>query len=448
MATGSQKDPRQYYADTEQPVIEKVLHPFNKFFQTEATSGIVLMLSALAAMVLANSAWADQYFAFFERELSIGFKDFMLTKPLHLWVNEGLMSVFFFVVGLEIKREVIVGELSDFGQAMLPISAALGGMVAPALVYLLFNPGAPQASGWGVPMATDIAFALGVLVLIGKRVPLQLKIFLTAVAIVDDIGAVLVIALFYTAKISWIYLGIALVPFAFMLMGNLTGVRSPLFYALGSIVIWVLFLKSGVHATVEGVLAALVIPARVRCSPEDFLQTANRLLQEFKDAAAKGASMLTNKEQHSALQALEEACQHAEPPMQRLEHALVPWSAYLVMPVFALANAGVPLDGGVAAAATSPVAVGIIAGLVIGKQIGILGGAWLVVKAGLCALPPKVTWRHVHGTSLLAGIGFTMSLFISQLAFAEPQHMAAAKVGIILASLLATLLGWLVLRRA
>lgn len=448
MGTGNTRDPRQYYTHEIEPPIEKVLVPFQKFFKTEATSGLVLIFCALAAMIMANSPLAEDYFSFFNRELTIGLQGFALSKPLQLWINEGLMAIFFFVVGLEIKREIVVGELSSPRQAILPIGAAVGGMVLPALVYFAFNGFGPGSAGWGVPMATDIAFALGILALLGDRVPLRLKVFLTAVAIVDDIGAVLVIAFFYTAQVAWVYLAFGAVVFLMLLAGNLAGIRWPLFYVLLGLVLWVLFLKSGVHATVEGVLLAMLIPARVRCSPREFVRTGKKLLTEFEQAADQGDTMLTNKEQHSVLQALETACQHAEPPMQRLEHSLVPWSAYLVMPVFALANAGVPLIGGLTDVFMNPVSLGIFAGLVLGKQAGILGAVWLIVRMGASVLPPGINWRHLHGASLLAGIGFTMSLFISQLAFADPALVAASKVGIICASIVAALAGWLVLRKA
>jgi Na+:H+ antiporter, NhaA family len=431
-----------------QPPIEQLLLPFQNFVKAEASSGILLILCTVIALVWANSPWAGIYTGLWQNKLTVGLGSFTLSKSLLLWINDGLMTVFFFVVGLEIKREILVGELASTRQAMLPITAALGGMIFPALLFVGFNAGQPSAPGWGIPMATDIAFALGILSLLGKRVPLSLKVFLTAVAIVDDIGAVLVIAVFYTAEIAWLNLVIGTGFLAVLIIANRVGVRQPLIYALLGIGLWLAFLKSGVHTTVAGVLLAMTIPSRTRINANEFLVRGRFFLDEFERSGAAGKSILTNKEQRAAVQALETACQQVEAPLQRLEHTLHPWVAYAIMPLFALANAGVSLGGNLAGALAEPAALGIIAGLVVGKQVGITLAVWLLAKSRIGARPTGVTWRHIYGASWLAGIGFTMSLFIASLAFGDTPLLATAKVGILAASLIAAVIGWLILRGA
>jgi NhaA family Na+:H+ antiporter len=427
--------------------IQQLLLPFQEFIHKEASSGILLIVFTVIALVWANSPWADSYHNLWQIKLNISLGDFFkLNKPLLLWINDGLMAIFFFVVGLEIKREFLVGELKSARQAALPIAAAFGGMVVPALLYTMFNAGGAGAAGWGIPMATDIAFALGILALLGNRVPLALKIFLTALAIVDDIGAVLVIAVFYTAQISWISLLIGFVFLGLMVAANWAGVRHPLLYAALGLVLWVAFLKSGVHATVAGVLGAMAIPARTRINADSFLECGRYYLEKFGEASVHGHSVLTNRRQRAAIQAIEEACEQAQSPMQRLEHGLHPWVAFAVVPVFALANAGVSLQGDFFAALLNPVTLGIMVGLVLGKQIGVTLFSWLVVKVGLAELPAGVTWVQLYGVSWLAGIGFTMSIFIANLAFGEGEELAMAKVGILLASLIAGAVGWVFLR--
>jgi NhaA family Na+:H+ antiporter len=381
-------------------------------------------------------------------KLTIGAGSFELSKSLLLWINDGLMAVFFFVVGLEIKREILVGELATPRKALLPIAAAVGGMAFPALIYLAFNAGQPGEVGWGMPMATDIAFALGVLALLGNRAPLSLKIFLTALAIVDDIGAVMVIALFYTAEITWASLAIAGVLLLASFLANRAGVRHPLVYALLGIGLWVAVLKSGLHATVAGVLLAMTIPPRSFIDADDFLAKSRSLLEEFERSGKIGASILTNKEQRAAVQALELACQQIESPLQRLEHALHPWVAYAIMPLFAFANAGVSLGKDLPQALSHPVAWGVIAGLVIGKQLGITLAVWILIKTNLATRPVGVTWRQIYGAGWLAGIGFTMSLFVGSLAFGDNGLLSIAKIGILAASLISGIVGWAILRSA
>jgi NhaA family Na+:H+ antiporter len=368
----------------------------------------------------------------------------VIAKPLLLWINDGLMAIFFFVVGLEIKREVLAGELSSVRKAAFPVIAAVGGMVVPAGLYVLLNRSGPEARGWGVPMATDIAFALGVLALLGSRAPTSLKIFLTAFAIADDIGAVLVIALFYTESIAWGYLGLAAGCLVLLVALNAGGARRPLTYVVLGLVLWVAFLKSGVHATVAGVLLAMTIPATARIDYPAFLQRGRSVLDQFERADTGDGEAATHSERQAALHTLEEACEHVQTPLHRIEHALHPWVTFAIMPVFALANAGVTLGGG--GGVGHPVALGVLLGLVLGKPIGITFFAWLAVRLGLAELPPGITWQHVHGAGWLGGIGFTMALFIAGLAFAGTPYLDTAKLGILSASLVAGVVGFVLLR--
>jgi Na+:H+ antiporter, NhaA family len=421
-----------------------LVRPFQRFVALESASGILLLAAAVAALVWASSPWAESYFALWRTTGTAGLGGLEVQKPLLLWINDGLMAVFFFVVGLEIKREVLLGELAAPKKAALSVAAAFGGMIVPAAIYFALNRGGPGAAGWGIPMATDIAFALGVLALLGRRVPLALKVFVTAVAIVDDLGAVLVIAVFYTEKLSIEMLAVGATFLLAMAALNRGGVRRTWPYALLGACLWLAFLKSGVHATIAGVLGAMAIPARRKIDAPEFLARAEVLLAEFRDDLIEGQAEPT-EDQRDAVHALEKAAENLETPLSRLEHALHPWVAFFVMPVFALANAGVAVAGGLGATLGSPIALGIVLGLFVGKQVGVLGAAWLAVKAGIAALPAGTTWRQVWGVSLLCGIGFTMSLFIAGLAFPDPQLLDAAKVGILAGSLISGVAGALAL---
>jgi NhaA family Na+:H+ antiporter len=424
-----------------------ILRPFQEFAKLEASGGILLLFFTVVALVWANSSWANTYFSLWQTRITVGFGTAVLSKPLLLWINDGLMAVFFFVVGLEIKREILVGELASPRQAALPIAAALGGMLIPAGLYLIFNAGTERAAGWGIPMATDIAFALGVLALLGNRVPLALKVFLTALAIVDDIGAVLVIALFYTAEISLTSLLVGAGFLVCLAIANVAGARHPLIYALLGIGLWLAFLKSGVHATVAGVLLAMTIPSKARINANEFLSRSRAMLDDFERTGESGDSVMTNAARQAALHTLERMCEHVATPMQRLEHALHPWVSFAIMPVFALANAGVSIGGEFLTTLTSPVSLGVALGLVIGKQVGILLFSWLAVRSRLAVLPHTVTWRQIYGAGWLGGIGFTMSLFIASLAFENGALLPTAKVGILTASSIAGIIGWLLLRQ-
>ncbi len=428
-------------------LLARVLRPFQRFARNESSSGLLLLGCTAVALAWANSPWAASYEHLWEIYVSVGAGEYAIRETLHHWINDGLMAVFFFLVGLEIKREILVGELASPRRAALPMAAALGGMIVPALLYAALNAGGPGAAGWGIPMATDIAFALGILALLGPRVPLALKVFLAALAIVDDLGAVLVIAFFYTADLSVPALGWAAGFMALLVAFNLGGLRSPVPYVLLGLGLWVAFLESGVHATVAGVLLALTIPARTRIDAGEFLARGDAALKEFAAAGVADADVLTSRVHQEALTEIEEAAEDAQAPLQKLEHKLHGIVAFGIMPLFALANAGVPLTGG-ADAVASPVSLGVIAGLVLGKPIGITLFAWLATRAGIAERPLEVSWRLLHGAAWLGGIGFTMSLFIAGLALTDPEQLTRAKLGILAASLVAGTIGWLLLRFA
>jgi Na+:H+ antiporter, NhaA family len=430
------------------PLIERVMAPFQRFAQTESASGLVLLACTAVALVWANSPWAASYEHLWETQLSISLGPLIAQSTLHHLINDGLMAVFFFLVGLEIKREMLAGELASVRQATLPIAAAAGGMVVPALLYASLNAGTAGEPGWGVPMATDIAFALGVLALLGNRVPVGVRVFLAAFAIVDDIGAVLVIAVFYSGGIAWNALMFAGALVLLAIGANIAGVRRPWAYAAIGLVLWAAVLSSGVHATIAGVLLAMTIPARTRINEENFLRRARGALSRFQVAHEPDASPLKDPEHQAAVQQLERLAEQLQPPLLRLEHGLHGVVAFGIMPLFALANAGVPLGLTQLEGGSSSVALGIALGLVAGKPIGITLFAWAAVRLGAASLPQGVTWRSILGAGLLGGIGFTMALFIAGLAFAsEPGLLVAAKLGILGASLIAGLAGWLVLRR-
>lgn len=424
-----------------------LLRPFQTFFKTEAAGGILLMAAAVVALIWANSPLAESYAALWGTYLTVGGGPLVIEKPLILWVNDGLMALFFFVVGLEIKREVLAGELASPRKAALAIAAALGGMAVPALLYFTVTAGTDRAVGWGIPMATDIAFALGVLALLGSRAPLALKVFLTAVAIVDDLGAVIVIALFYTAELNVTALVVSLVLVGVLVVVNRLGIQRPVVYGLIGLAAWVAMLKSGVHATIAGVLVALTIPATRRIDEVEFSDRVGALLARFREELSPGQEVPT-PEQAAAIHSMEVACEHVETPLSRLEHGLHGLVAFFVMPVFALANAGVALGAGALALLADPVALGIALGLVVGKPLGVMALAFVAVKVGLAVLPSGVTWRHVLGVSFLTGIGFTMSIFIANLAFGEGPLLDSAKLGILAASVVSGILGAVVLSRA
>lgn len=423
----------------------RLVRAFQDFARLEAAGGILLLGATAVALVWANSPWEPWYRELWHATVTVGAGDLVLAKPLELWVNDGLMAIFFFVVGLEIKRELLVGELASPRRAALPAAAALGGMLAPAAIYLAFNLGGAGGRGWGIPMATDIAFAIGVLALLGERVPFALKVFLTALAIVDDLGAVLVIAVFYTSELSFRALGAGGAVLLAMAVLNLTGVRRIGPYGLLGVLLWLALLKSGVHATVAGVLAALTIPSGAPINTGVFRARSRQLLDEFEAADANPGTHHMSGSQLETVYGLSSLIEEVETPLQRLEHALHPWVTFGIMPIFALANAGVALGAGLGDALRHPVTLGVIAGLVLGKPLGVGAFAWLAVTIGVAERPAGTTTRQFVGLGLLAGIGFTMSLFISSLAFGESPLLDNAKVGILAASLVAGVAGALVL---
>ncbi len=428
--------------------IERVLRPFQRFAQTEAAGGILLLVCAVAAMILANSPTADAYFGLWELHFGFRFGDFAMDKSLHHWINDGLMAVFFFVVGLEIKREILVGELSSLRKSALPIAGALGGVLLPAGIYAALNAGGPGSAGWGVPMATDIAFAIGVLTLLGDRVPVGLKVFLTALAIVDDIAAVMVIALFYTGDLAMTHILYAAAVLLLMALANLAGVRSPVIYFVLGWIVWYFTLKSGIHATIAGVMTAMTIPAGARIKGSDFVAHGRRLLERFEREGESTEDAPLTGMQGAVLHSLEKTCEQVESPAHRLEHGLHPYVAFLIMPLFALSNAGVAVTGSILEALADPIGLGIILGLFLGKQIGISLAAWIAVRLGMAALPTGVSWLQIYGAAVIGGIGFTMSLFVANLGFKDPALLDIAKLGVLFGSLVAGLAGYALTRAA
>ncbi len=436
---------RSYHEPWEK-ALSKIVTPFDEFLHGETTSGVTLMACTVVALLLANSFLSVTYEHLLHTPVALTLGSMSLELTLHHWINDGLMALFFFLVGLEIKREVLVGELSELRQAALPIIAAIGGMVVPATVYALINFGGPGASGWGIPMATDIAFAVGVMVLLGSRIPKALFTFLVALAIVDDLGAVLVIAVFYTADLDLMALGAAAALVALLVMMSLGGVRSTWPYALVGTLLWLAMLKSGVHATLAGVLTALTIPARSKYSPGRFSFLMRDLLDRFDAARRRSpATPLRSSEMRAVLQTLQGGVRSVETPLQRMEHSMHIPVAFIILPLFALANAGIPfhLDQ-LGAALGNPVTLGVMLGLTVGKFVGITGAALLAVHMGIGQLPKGANVQHMIGVGMLGGIGFTMSIFIAELAFrGQAEELLMAKTGILFASVAIGLAGYL-----
>jgi Na+:H+ antiporter, NhaA family len=427
--------------------LARMLRPFQEFARTEAAGGIVLLVCTAVALLWANSPWSESYFAFWHRPITFGIGGSVTVTTIAHTINDGLMAVFFFLVGLEIKREMLVGELASRQKAALPVAAALGGMLVPALIFTVFNFGTPGLRGWGVPVATDIAFALGVASLLGRRVPPALRVFLAALAIADDIGAVVVIALFYTSDLALGMLLAAVGVLVLLTICNAMRIRSPAVYTLLGIALWGFFLASGVHSTVAGVLLAFMIPSRTMIDDDEFIARVRDNIAEFERASGPETTVLSNREQLESVHALESACEEIQAPLIAMENKLHGWVAFGIMPLFAIANAGVSF-GAMRGAITWNVTLGIVLGLVIGKPLGITLFAWLSERLKLATRPAGISWRALHGVSWLGGIGFTMSLFIGSLAFerTHPQLLTSAKLGVLIASVVAGVAGWLVLR--
>ena len=433
----------KYIKSTRQLVADQILRPAQQFFDKEASSSILLISATAIALIWVNSSIGETYHSFWHTHISFTFGHFHISKTLLHWVNDGLMSLFFFTVGLEIKREILVGELATPKKALLPVIAALGGMVIPGLIYAAINIGLPTIHGWGIPVATDIAFALGAVAVFGRRVPVGLRIFLAAFAIADDLGAVVIIAIFYTKEIVWSNLIISLFLILGLAVANFFWIRQTLIYAILGLAVWFFVLGSGVHPTIAGVIVSLFVPARGRYDTDNFLQNVKKITEKFEcEEQSCGYSILLNQEHLYAVQALELACHDVETPLQRLMHALHPWVAFVILPLFALGNTGLVFRGIVfSEMVSSPVILGVIFGLVVGKPIGIMLFSYISVKSGMASLPQQVRWSHILGGAMLGGIGFTMSLFLSELSFSDPHIIDYARFAILAGSILSAVFG-------
>lgn len=421
------------------------LSPFQKFIKIEGLSGILLLLTTVIALVWANSGYGDLYKSIWEYKIGVASENFELKKPLLLWINDGLMAIFFFLIGLEIKREVLIGELNSFKKLAFPLFGALGGAIIPVALFVLLNNNPETFSGWGIPMATDIAFSLAVLNALGKRVPLSLKVFLIAFAIVDDIEAVLVIAIFYSGTINTVLLLIGLALLGFLYILSFRGFYSRFVTFFTGVIIWLLFLKSGVHPTVAGILLAFSIPIRQKIDTSTFLTQLETIFNDIKSASVLQKPILS-KEQIEHMDDLEDWSSKFQSPLQHLEHNLHGWVAYFIIPLFALANAGVVINNSVEL--DVPLIVNIVLCLVLGKGFGIPLVVFLAQKLNLIQIPNDITTRHIFGVSFIAGIGFTMAIFIASLAFAStPEFISSAKIGILIGSLISAVLGYLILRK-
>jgi len=421
-----------------------LITPFQKFVRIESLSGILLFGATLVAVILANSPLSERFQSIWQYKIGFGTSGFALVKPLILWINDGLMAIFFFLIGLEIKRELLIGELNSVKKASFPLFAAIGGMILPVVLFLILNRNPENSHAWGIPMATDIAFSLAILTILGKRVPLGIKVFLTAFAIVDDLGAVIVIALFYSESIRWSLIAIAIVLLAILFFLSYRRIYFRWVILIFGIVIWVLFLKAGIHPTIAGVLLAFTIPIRQRIGVETYVEKLCDIVEDIKESEGADTPLLT-KEQIESIDDMEEWTEKVQSPLQHLEHSLHDWVAYLIMPLFALSNAGVAFRGG--GDLDNRLGLIIVISLVAGKLIGVSLFSWISVKLGLAELPEMVSFKQVTGIALLAGVGFTMSIFVANLAFpGDPLLLDSAKAGILIGSLVAGIAGYAVLR--
>lgn len=417
---------------------------FQEFFQRSSSAGIVILVATAIAMIWVNSPWGETYTHLLHEHVHVAAFNQSFTFSIEHAVNDGLMVIFFLLVGLEIKREMLIGELSTRRKAILPMIAALAGMIGPGSIYALLNMNSGYSHGWGIPVATDIAFALGVLALLGDRVPLSLKVFLAALAIVDDLLAVLVIAIFYTASLNTLALSLAALLVMLLYAGNRLGVQSVKFYGFLGFFLWLAVLYSGIHATIAGVLLALTIPADARIDTSLFVRKARSIVDRL---AVSDGSDTAPAVQYDQVQALEDMCQGVQSPLSRIEHGLSPWVSFVIMPIFALANAGVLLQPELVSELADPVGLGIILGLFLGKQIGISAAVWGSVKFGIADLPERVTMKQLYGVSVLCGIGFTMALFVANLAFPGSEVLSLAKLSVLVASTLSAVVGSILLMR-
>ena len=423
---------------------EKILSPFQKFVNLQSSTGILLLATTIIALVWANSAFSESYQSFWQYEIGIVTDSFELVKPLILWVNDGLMSIFFFLIGLEIKREFLIGELNSTKKVMFPLFGALGGIALPVILYLVLNQNPDTLKGWGIPMATDIAFALAVLKVLGNRVPTSLKIFLTAFAIVDDLGAVLVIAIFYSGDLNLLMLGGALGILVFIYVLSYRGLYSEFVTIIAGFIVWLLFLKAGLHPTLAGILMAFAVPVRQKISTDEFTDQLDSIVKNIKESTILQKPVLSG-EQLELIDDLEDWSDKYRSPLQHLEHKLHNWVAYLVIPIFALANAGVVING--EGGLETALVVNIMICLILGKSIGISTVIFAARKLKLIEVPSDITNRQIVGVSFLAGIGFTMAIFIAGLAFnSSPEYIDSAKIGILIGSFISAILGYGILR--
>lgn len=434
-------------ANPKKELVDAFVAPFQKFAKQESSGGVILLIFALLSILTANISQLNFIHDWWNIHFSVGFENFYFNKTILHWINDGLMTIFFLLVGLEIKRELLVGELSSLRKAMLPIFAAIGGMVIPAGIYAGFNYGGVASAGWGIPMATDIAFALGVLSIMGSRVSLPLKIFLTALAIVDDLGAIIILVIFYSTSISWLMLLGAFVMVILLVGLNIAGVKRLFPYMILGVMLWIFFLNSGVHSTLSGVILAFCIPSRGKFSQTTFMKIGGYHLDQFGKKKKKEIPLLMNHEQQKVLKSLDSAIQGINSPMHRLEDKIHPWVTFFIMPLFAFANAGVTIDTSILHALFSDEALGIILGLVVGKPAGILLFSFFAVKMKWANLPTGATWKHIWAIGCIGGIGFTMSIFINSLAFDIQNLVEIAKVSIVVASILATIHGFIFISR-
>jgi NhaA family Na+:H+ antiporter len=424
-------------------VIQHLGLPVQSFIHTAGRSSIVLLAVTLAAIIWANIPWGETYSKFWEIVITLDLRFISIEETLRGWVEKGLMTFFFFMVGLELKQELVQGELSNPRSAAFPVLAALGGLLVPASIYMALNVGSQGFSGWGIPVAMDTAFALGVLALLGDRVPSQAKVFLLGLAVADDVGAILIIAIFYTQDLSLNALGVAALLFASIFVMNRLGIRNLVFYILVGMLFWGAVLESGVHATIAGVALATLTPARPYFGMRNFESQAKELLEHFHRSLEREEY----EEAQAMLGQLEELTVGTEAPTERLERLVGPWVSYVILPIFALGSAGVELSGNILQEVmSSRISLGVLLGLLVGKPLGIILFSWLTVWLGVGAKLPQLTWHHVVGVGLLSGIGFTISLFVTGLAFAEEALIAQAKVGILAASVLAGVIGYTFLR--
>ena len=427
------------------PKIIKIIEkPFTQFFKLEAAGGLLLIFAVIAAMIFANSTFANSYLSFWQQDFTIGLDDFQLKKPIQLWINDGLMAIFFFLIGLEIRREMLIGELQNIKQAALPIFAAIGGIAIPVLFFFLLIEGDTEYNGWGIVMATDIALAIGILKLLGDRIPMGVKVFLVAFAIIDDIGAILVIAIFYSDNVNIMYLFSAL-P---LLLGLWLMMKFRLFnnyiFIIISVVIWVLFVKAHIHPTIAGVLLAFCVPAYSHLNIKAYLKEIETNIRDFNKE--DNGSDILNPIQHEEIDAISQITEKVQPPLQIWEHRLHGFVAYAILPIFALANAGVPILNDAGQLLFTQLSSTIAISLLVGAPLGISLFSWVALHYKWAKLPEKTSFRHIIGVSLLGGVGFTMSIFISTLAFEEVALQSASKIGILLGSTIAAVLGFLILR--